>query len=279
MTKGELASGRSLRDLPKTALFRILEFWQIPGPLWANHSSRADLSTGGITMIISHRHKFIFLRTTKTASTSMEISLSRFCGPEDVITPINPLDEPVRSELGIVPQNYTRPRKPWEFRPKDIVRYLLRKQWPEKILYWNHMPAQLVRERVTPAVWNSYFKFCFVRNPWDRAISRYYWNLSRDARQTNLNKSLRRNDPNSNFEIYAIDGKLAVDFVGKFENMQADLQKVYERLNLPFDGWLPRTKAKSRVDKRHYSDLLSPKQAEYIRQKCRQEIEFFNYAY
>jgi len=230
-------------------------------------------------MIISHRHKFIFLRTTKTASTSMEISLSRFCGPQDVITPINPLDEPIRRELGIVPQNYTRPRRPWEFRPKDIVSYLLYQQWPEKKLYWNHMPARLIRKKVTPEVWNSYFKFCFVRNPWDRAVSRYYWNLSRDSRQTNLNKSLRRNNPNSNFEIYSIDGQLAVDFVGRFENMQTDLQKVYERLNLPFDGWLPRTKAKSRADKRHYSDLLSPKQAEYIRRKCRQEIEFFNYAY
>jgi hypothetical protein len=230
-------------------------------------------------MIISHRHKFIFLRTTKTASTSMEISLSRFCGPDDVITPVNPLDEPVRLEQGIKPQNFTRPRKFWECRPKDIARYLLYREQPQKKLFWNHMPARLVRDRVTSAVWDSYFKFCFVRNPWDRAISRYYWNLSRDPKQSDLEKSLRRNDPNSNFEIYSIDGELAVDFVGKFENMQADLKKVFDRLNLPFDGWLPRTKTKSRVDKRHYSDLLAPAQAEYIRQKCRQEIDLFNYSY
>ena len=37
--------------------------------------------------IISHRHRFIFVRTHKTASTSVEIALSRICGPEDVITP------------------------------------------------------------------------------------------------------------------------------------------------------------------------------------------------
>lgn len=230
-------------------------------------------------MIISHRHKFIFLRTTKTASTSMEISLSRFCGPEDVITPVNPVDELLRLELGIKPQNYTRPRKLWEWRPKDLVRYVLHRQWPEKKLYWNHMPARLVRKRVTPAVWDSYFKFCFVRNPWDRAISRYYWNMSRDPKQNDLDKSLRQNDPNSNFEIYTIDGQLAVDFVGRFENMQDDLRKVFERLNLPFDGWLPRTKTKSRIDKRHYSELLSPQQAEYIRKRCQREIELFNYSY
>jgi hypothetical protein len=230
-------------------------------------------------MIISHRHKFIFLRTTKTASTSMEISLSRFCGPEDVITPVNELDEPIRLEQGITPRNFTRPRRWWEYRPKDVARLLLYGKRPEKILYWNHMPARVVREKVTPAIWNSYFKFCFVRNPWDRAISRYYWNLSRDSRLTDLEKSLRGNDPNSNFEIYTIDGEVVADFVGKFENMQEDLHKICQRLKLPYDGWLPRTKAKSRSDKRHYSELLSPAQAEYIRQKCQKEIEFFGYQY
>jgi hypothetical protein len=39
-------------------------------------------------MIISHEHKFILLKTRKTAGTSIEIALSRFCGDDDVITPI-----------------------------------------------------------------------------------------------------------------------------------------------------------------------------------------------
>jgi hypothetical protein len=39
-------------------------------------------------MIISHEHKFIFVKTRKTAGTSIEIALSKFCGPDDVICPI-----------------------------------------------------------------------------------------------------------------------------------------------------------------------------------------------
>ncbi len=51
-------------------------------------------------MIVSHKHRFIFLKTNKTAGTSVEIALSKFCGPDDVIPPLIPEDEAKRAELG-----------------------------------------------------------------------------------------------------------------------------------------------------------------------------------
>ena len=44
-------------------------------------------------MIISHKHKFIFLKVQKTAGTSMEIALSEHCGAGDILTPLHPDDE------------------------------------------------------------------------------------------------------------------------------------------------------------------------------------------
>jgi len=52
-------------------------------------------------VIISHKHRFIFLKTKKTASTSIEISLSRYCGENDVITPIELKDEKERKKLNL----------------------------------------------------------------------------------------------------------------------------------------------------------------------------------
>ena len=39
-------------------------------------------------MILSHKNKFIFIKSFKTASTSLEIALSKYCGEKDIITPI-----------------------------------------------------------------------------------------------------------------------------------------------------------------------------------------------
>src|SRR5262245_66480011 len=47
-------------------------------------------------MIVSHAHKFIFLKTKKTAGTSIELALSELCGPDDVITPLAEVDEAQR---------------------------------------------------------------------------------------------------------------------------------------------------------------------------------------
>ena len=41
-------------------------------------------------MIISHKYRFIFVKTRKTAGTSVEAYLSQHCGDSDVLTPIHP---------------------------------------------------------------------------------------------------------------------------------------------------------------------------------------------
>jgi len=58
-------------------------------------------------MIISHKHKFIFIKTRKTAGTSIEIFLSQFCGKNDTLTPIGE-GESLRKEQDIVPSHYLK---------------------------------------------------------------------------------------------------------------------------------------------------------------------------
>ena len=61
-------------------------------------------------MILSHKHRFIFIKGIKVAGTSVEIALSQLCGPEDIITPITPADERFRLGTNGEPRNYTNSR-------------------------------------------------------------------------------------------------------------------------------------------------------------------------
>ena len=72
-------------------------------------------------MIISHEHKFIFLKTKKTAGTAIEAALSELCGPRDVITPYR--EESEADRKGLPPQNYRidHPLKP----KRPLLRRLL----------------------------------------------------------------------------------------------------------------------------------------------------------
>lgn len=51
-------------------------------------------------MIFSYLHNFLFLKGRKVAGTSFEVALSKICGAEDILTPISPVDERYRIDLG-----------------------------------------------------------------------------------------------------------------------------------------------------------------------------------
>ena len=177
-------------------------------------------------MIISHEHKFIFLKTKKTAGTAIEAALSELCGPRDVITPYR--EESEQDRKGLPPQNYRidhplKPRRPL------LRRLLMRPEryYHQSVGYYEHMPASRVRDYVGEEVWRSYFKFAFDRNPWDRQVSWYLYKTKSRRVRPSFERFMgsRRRAFVSNYAIYSIDGALAVDFVGRYESLEEDLNK------------------------------------------------------
>ncbi len=222
-------------------------------------------------MIVSHRHKFIFIKTQKTAGTSIEIALSKLCGPDDIITRISSVDEKLRRSLGYPgAQNCY---KSWpEFNRTDWYRQLVKFRRPKK--YYNHMPASLVREYIGEKVWNSYYKFCFERNPWDKAISFYYWQNKSEPRprfEDFLNPSL------SEYSLYSINNELAVDRVYRFEEMDTAMQDLAERLHLPEVPQLPVTKKGTNKHKSGYQEFYSEDARQKVASIFAKEIALLDY--
>lgn len=210
-------------------------------------------------MIISHKHKFIFLKTMKTAGTSIEAALSDICGPDDIITPYSPENESFRT--GRAPQNYrlNHPLVP----KRPLWRRLLRR--PERyyhtsVGYYEHMPAWRVKAYVGDDIWNGYFKFAFERNPWDRQVSYYFYKTRKRNPRPSFAAFMRnrRKAFVDNFDIYSIDGDIAVDFLGRYENLDADFQEALKQTGVETPVTLPKANVSSGRGDYHelYDDAL-----------------------
>jgi hypothetical protein len=184
-----------------------------------------------LLVIVSHEHGFVFMKTRKTAGTSVEIALSRVCGDDDVITPVTDDDEALRrAGGGRGPQNFESPP------------HLDRRAF-------NHMPVSMVRKMLGRKRFESYFSFAVERNPWDAVVSLYHWRF-RDSEPGDFAAYVASEAvatfATKNERIYRIKGEVAVDRVLRYESLADELAAVWKELDLPGRPDLPHAKSGTR---------------------------------
>ena len=229
-------------------------------------------------MIISHKYKFIFLKTRKTASTSTESALNEICGPDDIVSPFEKLNEVHRQGLG--PRNYQYRPPVWSTEwPNLFSRYLRNGQMP--LNYYSHMQAWRVKKRLGKRIWNSYFKFAFDRNPWDREVSWYCHQFAQGRFTGNFSQHIMRLPQHTveNFEIYSCNGEVAVDFLGRYENLESDLAKVMDILGVKASLELPRANSEHRDNSRPYKEMYDENSRDIVGKTYKREIEVLNYSF
>lgn len=169
-----------------------------------------------------------------------------------------------------------------------------------------HLSAKQTME-IYPEEFKTYFKFSFVRNPWDLVVSRYHWSRYQKINGQPLipsdtfNKFMQRmailHDDLRNYDekldgpawIYlqslrnqisriSIDSRIVMDFVGKFENLENDWKLICQNsLNLPEKfHTLPHVFKSRRQDYRAYYDENSKKT---VSDWFARDIEKFKYTF
>jgi hypothetical protein len=185
-------------------------------------------------VIISHRHRFIFFAIPKTGTHSVRMALREHMAQDDL------------EQVGL----FVKRRLP--FRELDHIPH-------------GHLGVRDIRPVLGEEVFDGYFKFAFVRNPFDRFVS-FCAFMSREADyfarapQAFMKHIIREVRPVDNvlyrpqYELLVdADGHLAIDYLARTETMQTSYEEICRRIGIPARP-LEKINASSHLPYWHYYD-------------------------
>ncbi len=166
-------------------------------------------------MLLSHEHRFIYIKTVKTAGTSVEAALEPYCTD------------------GIVGR---------------------RGDGARGAKWFHHMPARKIRAQLPREVWRGYLKVCNIRNPWDKAVSWFHFRnpalrgAPRRAAVAAFRSFVAGTDRlGQDFGKYTLGGRAVVDCYLRHGALAADFADLCARLAIAPVPALPRLKAGHRT--------------------------------
>jgi hypothetical protein len=206
-------------------------------------------------MIISELHKFIFVAIPKTGTHSVRRALREHLGPRDL------------EQVGLFVQR--------QLPIPELAR-----------IGHGHISLAQLRPYLKPEEFESFFKFAFVRNPFDRFVSyasfitREVGHFDRDPQK--VMRYFIANPPMDHILFrpqheLVTDGKgeLLTDYVGRVEQMQESYDTVAAKIGIP-TAVLDKVNASKRLDYRQYYDqaLIDGVAKLYAR-----DLELFGYEF
>jgi hypothetical protein len=197
--------------------------------------------------MINHKHKFIFIHIPKTAGHSIERAFGAWTGKDKI-------------NYGIGMDSIKR---------RPIQHYNL---------------AQLERFNfISPTENSTYFKFCFVRNPYSRIVSAWKYlkvqKWSKVSEDTSFKKFVKKSKNNSHVrpQCHWTHTRMVknVDFIGRFENLQVDFDTICDKIGIERQELPHKNKSKHK----HYTEYYDDETREIVAKKYAKDIEYFNYEF
>jgi hypothetical protein len=245
-------------------------------------------------MILSKAHRFIFIKGVKVGGTSAEIALSTICGPDDIVTPITPIDELRRLELNAGARNYSENRAVelgyLEALQRTAISDLPKLPSPPPG-YYKHMPLRDVFRRYGPAAMD-YRVVCVERHPYAKIFSWANHMLNFEAYKAGgemrcdwheLKSYLERAIDNrsilavKNIDRYRRPDGLISAHIMRCNNLAAEVQQLISSLGIEFRSSFPHAKKGILADDLDPCDLLNKEQIKLINELFAEEFDTFHY--
>ena len=206
-------------------------------------------------MIVSFQHKFVFAAVPKTGTHAVRQALRAHLGAEDI------------EQVGLFVQK--------KFPIADLA-----------ALKHGHVSLLQLRPHLPAEQFESFFKFAFVRNPFDRFVSYCsFMTRFKGEFQTNPHRVMAhfiRNPPWQHVLLWPqsafisdANGKLLTDFVGRVETMQQSYGEIAHRIGIP-SAPLEKVNTSKRRDYRSY---YTPTLVDGVTRLYARDLELFAYEF
>ena len=174
---------------------------------------------------------------------------------------------------------------------------------PARHQWYNHMPAAKIKSYVGDEIWNDYFEFCVIRNPFDKLVSAYHfyeW-LIDNAKGWRKKKLILDHGlvPRKNMDdikrfrswvawarwfndrsIYVVDQQVCIDFFIRYERLQEDIKTVCQNLDVPYQpDKLPFLLARINLHERKTQEYYDAGTIRLVRKRFAFELEYFDYEF
>jgi hypothetical protein len=160
-----------------------------------------------------------------------------------------------------------------------------------------HETLQDILVKIKPEKFNDYFKFTFVRNPWDRTYSVYHNRPKKGILSDSFfGKNLvsfeeyiighnRIYEQRGNWEGFRfigpqlpwikINNSVVIDYIAKFEDYQNELNKIVKTRIHPEKQIVHLNYS----NHKHYSSYYNSKLVDIVANWCKEDIEYFSYKF
>jgi hypothetical protein len=223
-------------------------------------------------MIVSYSRNFIFIKTKKTAGSTVEAVLATGCVRSDVVT------YPSVKYIGMDPAKLGTQDASGDLDDDEVESRRFGKKRDD---FFNHMSAEQAYPRIDRHFWDSALKLTVERHPYEKAVSQAYFRVNRSPRRAAdflayLDKVVRTGDY-LGFERWSLDEKSVIDEFIRQENLSEDLARIGSRLGIVVPAKLPQMKSRTRVDRRPAKEILTDEQKQIVFERCREEFEILGY--